>query len=664
MMTKKWMGLIAAAAFSLQPVFGQAPPPSGEPAQAPPPGKPENAVEVNISPGAAEVVRLAESGLGDEVVSSYVTNSQTAFNLTADDIVYLKDVGISEPVISLMMSHDRQIRESGPPPVTAQNPPPTPGPAPGPAPQQPNEVATPPNAPPPEYVSNPPQEVNYFYSDLAPYGSWLQVDGIGWCWQPRCVVVNRGWQPYCDYGHWVYTDCGWYWQSSYSWGWAPFHYGRWQLAHCGWVWAPDRVWGPAWVSWRVAGDRCGWAPLPPFTVVDVHGGWLYRGAHVGLNFDFGLPASHFTFVAFHDFGARDVWHYRMPRTEVTRIYNHTTIVNNYTVVNNRVVNHGVPVDRVSADSRIKIQRANIRDVPADRPGRRGADRSNVVYRHELPSTPKPAPQHIVAQKVDANRTVVHQTPIVPTRVENRGNVAAGNRGERNYNGNVNRGTGESSRGVRLGNQGNRSPGNNGAENNRNTTREVTPRNAERAPGRDLAPRQETPAPRTAERQVVTPPSVPRENQSTPRSSRGESQAMPSNQGREYQSVPRSSPRSETHGVPQNSGREYQSVPRSSSRSESPAVTPNQGREYQSVPRSPRVYDEQPSRSAPAQNRSVPQYQPKGYQQPPEVRPAPRSESRQSSPSYSAPSRSRDDGQSGGFGGGGNNGRGRGNGHDR
>src|SRR3954470_14573538 len=126
-----WVVLFAAAALSLQPGFGQAPPPPGvEPAQAPPAGKPENAVEVNISPAAAEVVRLAESGLGDEVVSSYVTNAQTPFNLTADDIVYLKDVGISEPVISLMMSHDRQIRESGPPPVTAQTPPPTPAPAP------------------------------------------------------------------------------------------------------------------------------------------------------------------------------------------------------------------------------------------------------------------------------------------------------------------------------------------------------------------------------------------------------------------------------------------------------------------------------------------------------------------------------------------------------
>ena len=707
---KTWMGLIAAAALSLQPILGQAPPPPGEqPAQAPPAGKPENAVEVNISPATAEVVRLAESGLGDEVVSSYVTNSQTAFNIDADDIVYLKDVGISEAIISQMMAHDRQIRESGPPPATAQTaPPPMPTPGPETIPQQqpipqPNQVVTPPNVPPaneppPQYVSNPPQEVNYFYSDLAPYGTWLQVDGIGWCWQPRCVVVNRSWQPYSDYGHWAYTDCGWYWQSSYSWGWAPFHYGRWQMARCGWVWMPDRVWGPAWVSWRVAGDHCGWAPLPPFTTVDVHGGWLYRGAHVSVNFDFGLPAAHFTFVAFHDFGRHDVWHHRMPHNEVTRIYNRTTIVNNYTVVNNKVVNRGVAFDRVSAQSAVKIQRASIQDVPSDRrpdrAGGRGGDRNNnnVVYRHELPSTPKPTPQRVVAQKIDPNRTtVVRQTPIVPTRTENRGNIAAGNRGGQRYDNNssanVNRGTSEApSRGMRLGNQANqanRPPvnGSNGSVDNNhgNASHDVTPRNPERAtPNRDGVPRQQTQPPsRTTDRQVVTPPSVPRDNQSNSRSSRTETQASPTKPDREYQNVPRTPPRAEPQ-TPSNQGqgreREYQSVPRSSNRGESQVAPPNnQGREYQSVPRSPRVYGDQPSHSAAAQNRNAPQYYPKGSQQSSEAHPNSRSyDSRQSGQSYSAPpARKSDDshnsnngnGNGNGAGAGGYN-NGRGHGQDR
>ena len=167
-----------------------------------------------MSPATAEIVKLAESGLGDEVVMSYVTNSQTAFNLSAEDIVYLKDVGISEETITAMMTHDRIMRKSGPPANAPSALPPVAAP-------QPNNVVTPPATPPPEYVSNPPAEVNYFYSDLAPYGTWVELDGVGWCWQPRAAAINVSWQPYCDYGHWVYTDCGWYWSSSYSWGWAP-----------------------------------------------------------------------------------------------------------------------------------------------------------------------------------------------------------------------------------------------------------------------------------------------------------------------------------------------------------------------------------------------------------------------------------------------------------
>ena len=144
----------------------------------------------------------------------------------------------------------------------------------------PAPVAQPPPgaAPPPAYVTSPPADVSYFYNDLSPYGSWVNLDGYGWCWQPRAVVVSPGWRPYCDGGYWVYSDAGWYWQSSYSWGWAPFHYGRW-YAHprCGWVWTPDRVWGPAWVTWRVAGDSCGWAPLPPHAEFDVRLGWRFNG---------------------------------------------------------------------------------------------------------------------------------------------------------------------------------------------------------------------------------------------------------------------------------------------------------------------------------------------------------------------------------------------------
>ena len=173
-----------------------------------------------------------------------------------------KDIGVSPEVVTAMINRDAtlrgQVAQGVPPPPTAAS-------LPQPAPLNPPVVEGPMT---PTVETTPPEDVSYFYNDLAPYGSWVMLDDVGWCWQPRTVVMSHGWRPYCDGGHWVYADCGWYWQSDYSWGWAPFHYGRWYLhPWSGWVWTPDRVWGPAWVTWRVAGDNCGWAPLPPHAVL-------------------------------------------------------------------------------------------------------------------------------------------------------------------------------------------------------------------------------------------------------------------------------------------------------------------------------------------------------------------------------------------------------------
>ena len=144
-----------------------------------------------------------------------------------------------------------------------------------------------------------------FYTSLAPYGTWLDVPGYGWCWQPTIVVVNPAWQPYCNDGWWLWSDCGWYWNSYYSWGWAPFHYGRWcQYPRYGWLWCPDRVWGPSWVSWRNYPGYCGWAPLPPGACFSAGTGWSFNGLAVGVNFGFGLGPGCFTFCDFRHFGDR------------------------------------------------------------------------------------------------------------------------------------------------------------------------------------------------------------------------------------------------------------------------------------------------------------------------------------------------------------------------
>jgi hypothetical protein len=417
MKNTKWVGLVVALALPVLATYSQTP-------GTPVPGAPEQAqaaVPVNLSPGAAEVVRLAGSGVGDDVVLAYIQNSQAAFNLSADDVLYLKDIGLSPQVTSAMLSHDSALRsqpqpsapaapapagQPGSAPLTYQwQTPATPAPA---APEMPPPQAA---APAPAYDTTAPADVNYFYNDLSPYGTWVSLEGYGWCWQPRTVVVSHSWRPYCDGGHWVYSDAGWFWQSDYSWGWAPFHYGRWyQHPRCGWVWTPDRVWGPAWVTWRSGGDACGWAPLPPHADFDLRLGWRYNGVSVGASFDFGLGIGAFAFVGFGDFCSHDLNHHYLPPARVRTIYRQTTVINNYVVVNNSIVHRGIPIERVTAASRVPVPRATVRDLPAGS-ARTPSRSASVVYRPQLQAPARPV--HMVAQKVDSGHPVIQHAPIAP-----------------------------------------------------------------------------------------------------------------------------------------------------------------------------------------------------------------------------------------------------------
>ncbi len=426
MKANKWLGLLATLILPI----GSAP--AQTPTDSPPPAA--NPAAPAVSPAAAEVVKMAEAGTSDDVLLAYVKNSTSTYDLSADQILYLRDIGLSSPVITAMLSHDSDLRSqagsytydqklyppTAPPPAdTAPAPAPAPAAAPEPAPA-PAPVAVEAPLTPPVYVSSPPPEVSYFYDDLSPYGTWVQLDGFGWCWQPRVVVINHGWRPYCDSGHWVFTDAGWFWQSDYSWGWAPFHYGRWYMHdHCGWVWMPDRVWGPAWVTWRYEGEHCGWAPLPPHADFDAHLGYRFNGVHVALNFDFGLRPEHYTFIAMRDFNDHDFAHHRLPPAQVTQIYNHTTIINNYVVKNNTVVNEGIKVDRVSAATHTSFKKVAIRDTPAWSPAAANSRVSGrtelAVYRPQLKAPARPV--NMVAQKVDNRHPVIQHAPVAPAKVQ-------------------------------------------------------------------------------------------------------------------------------------------------------------------------------------------------------------------------------------------------------
>jgi hypothetical protein len=145
-----------------------------------------------------------------------------------------------------------------------------------------------------------------FVAPLETHGDWVQVASYGKCWHPTRIAVE--WRPYCE-GHWVWTDCGWYWESDEPWAWACYHYGSWARdPGLGWVWIPGIEWAPAWVTWRVGGAYVGWAPMPP------------RGATVTVT------GPEFVFV--------ETTRFQEPVRVKSVIVNNKTIINQTTVVNN------------------------------------------------------------------------------------------------------------------------------------------------------------------------------------------------------------------------------------------------------------------------------------------------------------------------------------------
>lgn len=371
------------------------------------------------SAGIDDIIKLVKSGVQDSVVLAYIESSDVAYDPSVEEILYLNDIGISSEVVSAMLRRGRQVRDQmaekqqaavemvAEPVPSAPAVPATPEVEPSPA------SAAPPAAPAEQVVvdANPataptaavqpqvvyqapatmPQTVQVFYQTLSPYGSWIELDGYGWCWQPTVLSVNAAWTPYSDGGRWIYTDCGWYWTSDYSWGWAPFHYGRWfRHGHCGWVWAPGDVWGPAWVSWRYWPGYCGWAPLPPGAYWHHHSGWSYYGTSVGISFGFGLAYADFTFVHAKHFGSRDWHHHRASHDNVKRFYNNSVVINNYVKGdNNVIINNGIGNERLRPFRGADPKPIAVRDAPQGagqiiKPDRiENRNGKEVVFRRQL-----------------------------------------------------------------------------------------------------------------------------------------------------------------------------------------------------------------------------------------------------------------------------------------
>jgi hypothetical protein len=337
----------------------------------------------NLSPDLQEVVTLSTEQMGEEVITNYIKSTGKSYQLTADQIIYLKNQGVSSAVLSALIqtaSAGSAIPAPAPVVATADPPSMTPPNAPAPAPTAAPNVVTPPlvpttSAPPPTpepETMQPEVNLGYFQTQLAPFGTWVQVPGYGLCWYPsQAIAANPDWRPYYDMGHWVETDNGLFWASDYSWGDIPFHYGRWILQPgYGWLWAPDYTWGPAWVCWRQADADgfVGWAPLPVGAVF-IGGVWEFRGRPVDVaTFDFGLGANFFVFVNFDHFHEAffrmrgHEWAYHVRPERVHEFYHRSVVHNDFhRDEHGRFVNDGIGRERMERLTHNRIEQAHFQE---------------------------------------------------------------------------------------------------------------------------------------------------------------------------------------------------------------------------------------------------------------------------------------------------------------
>jgi hypothetical protein len=334
-----------------------------------------------------DLIKLANAGVDPSVLLAFATNSASPFDLGAEEIIYLNDLGVPGGVVTAILQHDQALKElpanpGAPLPAPPANPPPQDYPAPQdyPGPQDyppPDYSLAPDYAPPPDY--SPPEVTEpVFYDSLSPYGNWIDVQGAGLCWQPSAAVINPSWQPYFDGGHWVYTDCGWYWASDYSWGWGPFHYGRWfHNNHWGWCWAPGTVWGTAWVCWRQTDGYCGWAPLPPGAWFSSGSGLTFYGRGVGAGFSFGLGFDSFAFVPWRHFTDRHLGPWVVARDHAERLCRQSSVVSRFEGDGRGASNLGLSAQRVASTTHRQLRAVALVAVKAPLAGTQRAERVGI-----------------------------------------------------------------------------------------------------------------------------------------------------------------------------------------------------------------------------------------------------------------------------------------------
>ncbi|HWH71167.1 MAG TPA: YXWGXW repeat-containing protein, partial [Candidatus Sulfotelmatobacter sp.] len=195
----------------------------------------------DLPPRAAEVVRLARSGVSEAMLLNSVSNAPASFELAAEDVLVLKNTGLSSRVLAAMLQHDAKLRQA-PGAFVAQpksdaaadlsyvayTAPANPAPAPSVSPVKTN-TAPAASVPAPRRVKRQPLVV----VDQAPPAPLGEVVPL-----PPEPEQDYAWIP----GHWAYHGGAWVWIKG---EWKPrpgpgfvWVGGHWARHGRGWTWVP------------------------------------------------------------------------------------------------------------------------------------------------------------------------------------------------------------------------------------------------------------------------------------------------------------------------------------------------------------------------------------------------------------------------------------------
>ncbi len=72
----------------------------------------KGAQSLKIASPVEEIAELSKSGVGDEVVLTYIQNSERSYNLNAQDIIHLRDQGVSTEVTTALIRRGAEVRQA------------------------------------------------------------------------------------------------------------------------------------------------------------------------------------------------------------------------------------------------------------------------------------------------------------------------------------------------------------------------------------------------------------------------------------------------------------------------------------------------------------------------------------------------------------------------